>query len=80
MRQKVKLPRVADTTDDFVIVSWEVSVGSTVAEGSPLVIVETDKTEMELPSPVGGTVVELLVAQGDDVHTGDTICVIEANT
>lgn len=78
MRQKVKLPRLADTTDDFVIVAWAVDVGSTIAEGSTLVTVETDKAEMELPSPVSGTVVELLVANGDDVHTGDAICVIEA--
>jgi pyruvate/2-oxoglutarate dehydrogenase complex dihydrolipoamide acyltransferase (E2) component len=33
---------------------------------------------MELPSPVTGTVLELLVDKGDDVHTGDPICVIDA--
>lgn len=78
MRQKVKLPRLADTTDDFVIVSWEVEVGSSIQQGDVLATVETDKTEMELPSPVSGTVVELLVEKGGDVHTGDPICVIEA--
>ena len=43
----------------------------------PLANVETDKAIVELPSPLAGTVVELLVAQGEEATTGDDICVIE---
>lgn len=78
MRHKVKLPRLADSTDDYVVVSWEVDVGAAVTQGSALVVVETDKTTTELPAPISGTLVEVLVAVDDDVHTGDAICVIEA--
>lgn len=78
MRQKVKLPRLADSTDDFVVVSWSVGIGDRVESGSPLLVLETDKTEVEFESPVAGTVAELLVGDGDDVHTGDPICVVEA--
>jgi len=78
MRQKVKVSRLADSTDDYVVVSWSVGVGDRIEQGEPLVILETDKTEVEMDSPVSGTVAELLVADGDDVRTGQPICVVEA--
>lgn len=78
MRQKIKLPRLADSTDDFVVVSWSVETGDRVTQGSPLMVLETDKTNVEFDSPVSGTVMELLVSEGDDVRTGQAICVIES--
>lgn len=77
MRVKVKVPRLADSTDDFVVISWSVIVGGAVREGDALLTVETDKTEVDVPSPVSGTVVELSVGDGDDVRTGQVICVID---
>lgn len=77
MRQKVKLHRLSDTTDDFVVVSWLVELGATVSPGDALLSVETDKIDVDIEAPVGGTVVELLVEAGQDVHTGDPVCVIE---
>jgi len=78
MRQKIKVSRLADSTDDFVVVSWLVSVGDKIEAGAPLVVLETDKTEVEMDSPVAGTVVEFLADDGDDVRTGQPICVVEA--
>ena len=45
--------------------------------GAALVRVETDKIEVEVPSPFGGRVAELLVAANDEVATGTAICVID---
>ncbi|MFC0529307.1 biotin/lipoyl-containing protein [Phytohabitans kaempferiae] len=78
MKVTVKLPRVADTVDEVVIVEWDVSVGATVAVGDTLVRVETDKAVVEVPSPVAGVVSELLVTADDDVTTGQPIAVIQA--
>lgn len=78
MRLTVKLPRLADSTDDYVVVSWEVGAGRHIDEGDPLMVVETDKADVELPSPVSGVVIELLVAVGDEVHTSQPVCVIKA--
>ena len=77
MRTTFTLPKLADTADNYVIVAWSVGVGDRVAAGQPLVVVETDKTEVELPLPFGATVVELLVAESDEVRTGQAICVLE---
>jgi len=77
VRTTFKLPKLADTADNYVIIEWTVAVGDRVAAGQPLVVVETDKTEVELPLPFNATVVELLVAEADEVKTGQAICVLE---
>ena len=77
MRQRVKMPRLGDTTQSVMIAEWLVEVGAEVVAGSPLVLVETDKVTTEVPSPVGGTLVEQLVAAQDEVDVGEPICVVE---
>jgi pyruvate/2-oxoglutarate dehydrogenase complex dihydrolipoamide acyltransferase (E2) component len=77
MRQKVKLPRVADTVDEVVVIEWVAAVGDEIGVGDGLVSVETDKTTMEIPSPVAGVLVEQLVAVQDEIETGTAIAVIE---
>jgi len=78
VRHTVKLPRLSETVDEMVILEWLVAVGTQVAEGQPLVSVETDKVTVEMPSPVTGVLVEQLVAADDEVTTGAFIAVIES--
>jgi pyruvate/2-oxoglutarate dehydrogenase complex dihydrolipoamide acyltransferase (E2) component len=78
MKSTVKLPRVAETVDEVVISEIEVEVGSQLAAGDILMRVETDKALVEVPSPISGTVVELLVSIDDEVGTGAPIVVIES--
>jgi pyruvate/2-oxoglutarate dehydrogenase complex dihydrolipoamide acyltransferase (E2) component len=40
--------------------------------------VETDKANVEVPSPVAGTIVELLFKDGDEIKTGDPIATCES--
>ena len=77
MRVEVRMPRLGETVDEVVLLEWLVEVGSQVDEGAELALVETDKVETEVPSPVAGTVAELTVPEDADVNTGDVICVIE---
>ena len=72
----VVLARLGDTVDEVVIVEWLVEVGAEVQPGDPLVRVETDKVEVDVESPYAGTVSALSVAEGDEVPTGATLCVI----
>ncbi|MCH7669686.1 MAG: hypothetical protein IIB04_03220 [Acidobacteria bacterium] len=78
MRYKIKMPKVADSVDEVVILEWLTEVGSIIEAGQPLVQVETDKVDMEVPSPVSGTLIEMLVSSDDEVSTGTPICIIEA--
>jgi biotin carboxyl carrier protein len=50
--------------------------GASVAEGDPLVILESMKMEIPVEAPVAGTVMELRVAEGDVVQEGDVIALI----
>ncbi len=77
MRTKVRLPKLAETTDVIVVSEWLVAVGDPVTEGQAIAAMETDKAVVEMVSPVAGTVVEILVAAQDEVTTGDRVCVVE---
>jgi biotin carboxyl carrier protein len=58
---------------------WKVVVaaGDTVAEGDPLVILESMKMEIPVEAPAGGTVKEVRVQEGGVVQEGDVIAVVE---
>lgn len=79
MIEDVPLARLGDTVDEVVIVEWFIETGATVAAGDPLMLVETDKVEVEVTAPVGGTVVERLVDEGDEVATGAILCRIDTS-
>ncbi len=78
MRVNVKMPRAADTVDEVVVSEWVVAEGSTVAEGDPILRVETDKALVEVPAPMSGVLVQHLVNVEDEITTGTPIAVIEA--
>jgi len=63
------LPDVGEGLAEAVIISWYVEVGGTVTMDEPLVEVETDKAVIDIPSPVGGT----LLYQG--AGSGDTLAI-----
>jgi len=59
------------------ILKWFFKEGDTVKEGDTLCLVETDKVNAEIPSPVTGKLVKLNFAVGDTVHVGDVLVVID---
>jgi pyruvate/2-oxoglutarate dehydrogenase complex dihydrolipoamide acyltransferase (E2) component len=77
MRSTLKMPKVGDAVDTVVVAGIGVAVGDPVSEGQTILVVETDKTQVEIPSPFAGRVRDILVAPGDDVRTGAPILVIE---
>jgi pyruvate/2-oxoglutarate dehydrogenase complex dihydrolipoamide acyltransferase (E2) component len=78
MLHKIRLPKLAETTDVVVIDEWLVKVGDSVAVDQALASVETDKVTVELPTPVAGTVRELLIPANEEARTGDYVCTIES--
>jgi len=77
MRSTLKMPKVGDAVDEVVINDIQAQLGAKVVEGQTLFVVETDKSQIEIPAPFGGTVVEILIAVGDDVKTGAPTLVLE---
>jgi pyruvate dehydrogenase E2 component (dihydrolipoamide acetyltransferase) len=77
MRSTLKMPKVGDAANEVVIVEVLVKVGDAVDEGQNLFVVETDKAQIEVPAPFGGTVRDILVKVGDEVPTGAPTLVVE---
>jgi pyruvate dehydrogenase E2 component (dihydrolipoamide acetyltransferase) len=67
------LPDLGEGIGEAEVVNWLVGEGETVEEDQPIVEVETDKAVVDVPSPVDGTVQELLVSAGDTVAVGADI-------
>lgn len=67
------MPKVAEATDEYVVVSVEVTVDDTVSVGDVLMVVETDKVDADVESGFSGVVSALLVEEGTEVKTGDAI-------
>jgi dihydrolipoamide dehydrogenase len=72
----VLVPDIGDFTD-VPVAELLVAVGDAVAAEDPLVVLESDKSSMEIPAPQAGTVKELKVAVGDAVSEGSALVVLE---
>ena len=72
----VEMPQLGETVTEGTITRWFKQVGDSVTEDEPLFEVSTDKVDSEVPSPVSGTVTEILVAEGDTVDVGTKLAVV----
>jgi 2-oxoglutarate dehydrogenase E2 component (dihydrolipoamide succinyltransferase) len=72
------MPQLGETVTEGTILRWAKQVGDTVAEDEVLVEISTDKVDTEVPSPAAGTILEILVAEGDTVSVGTPLVVIGA--
>jgi pyruvate dehydrogenase E2 component (dihydrolipoamide acetyltransferase) len=68
-------------SDDKVeLIEVSVAVGDQVEEGETLVVLESDKATMDVPSTLTGTVVSIIAKEGDKLGTGDQVAVIEVTS
>jgi pyruvate dehydrogenase E2 component (dihydrolipoamide acetyltransferase) len=71
-----KLPDLGEGLTEGEIARWLVHEGQEIAEDDPLVEIATDKTTVEIPSPAGGVVSKIVVAEGEVVPVGTVLVVI----
>lgn len=72
-----RLPDVGEGLEDAEIVEWKVSAGEKIQVNQLIVEIETAKALVELPTPFSGTVLELLVHEGQVVQVGTPIIRIQ---
>lgn len=72
----VTVPDLGDF-HDVAIIEIPVKVGESIRKDQPLVTLETDKATMDVPSPMGGVLKEILVAVGAKVSKGSRLAVLE---
>ena len=72
-----KLADVGEGIAEAEVIEWLVAVGDTVNEDQPVVVVETDKSQIEIPAPVTGIVKSLGAKVGDVLAVGSNLMQIE---
>lgn len=73
-----KLPELGEGLAEGEIVKWSVKPGDQIKEDDTLLEVQSDKSVEEIPSPVAGTVVKVLVPEGETATVGEALVDIDA--
>jgi pyruvate dehydrogenase E2 component (dihydrolipoamide acetyltransferase) len=73
---EVKVPDIGDF-NDVPVIEVHVKPGDAVNADDPLVTLESDKATMDVPSPAGGAVADVLVKVGDTVSQGTPILMLQ---
>ncbi len=77
MPLEVRMPRLGEGVIEATISQWLVQEGEHVEEGDPLLEVNTDKVDTEIPAPATGTVVKILHREGETVPVGEVLALME---
>lgn len=77
MGKNILMPKWGLTMEEGTVISWEMEVGDQIEVGDVIGVVETEKVEVDLESPVAGTVTEILVTEGDTVDVGIVLAIVE---
>ncbi len=72
-----KFTDIGEGLHEGQILKWFFKVGDTVKEGDTLCVVETDKVNAEIPSPVSGVLTKLGADVGQTIHVGETLVIID---
>ena len=77
MSINIVVPEVGESVVDARVARWLKKEGDAVAAGEPLVELETDKIDVEVPAPKAGVLERIAHKDGDDVKIGEVIGTIE---
>jgi len=75
---ELTVPSVGESVSEVEIAEWLKSEGDSVRKDENVLVLETDKATLELPSPVAGRLVKVVKKKGDRVQVGDLLGEIEA--
>ena len=76
MATKVLVPRLGEGVDEVTVTKWLKQVGDFVKELEPLLEVNTDKVDTEIPAPASGTVLQIVAQEGQAAKVGELLAII----
>jgi pyruvate dehydrogenase E2 component (dihydrolipoamide acetyltransferase) len=76
-RVEVPMPQMGESIAEGTVSTWLKKVGDTVQRDEPILEISTDKVDAEIPSPVSGTLAEIVAKEGQTVEVGTIIAYIE---
>jgi len=78
MSTEVRVPTLGESVTEATVATWFKQPGDSVAVDEMLCELETDKVTVEVPSPVAGTLSEIVAAEGDTVGVDALLAQIAA--
>src|SRR5687767_515224 len=76
-RIEVPMPQMGESIAEGTVSKWIKKVGDAVGRDEPLLEISTDKVDAEIPSPSAGTLVEVVVNEGQTVEVGTVLGYID---
>jgi len=77
MKVTLKLSRVGMNMQEATIARWHRQAGETFRKDEPLYEIETEKVTQEIAAPGDGTLLEILVPEGENAKVNGGVCVVE---
>jgi 2-oxoglutarate dehydrogenase E2 component (dihydrolipoamide succinyltransferase) len=77
MAVEVTLPELGEDIEYVTVIYWHFKIADKVNEGDDLVELSTDKMVFNVPAPVSGVLLEILVEEGDTVEVGEALGTID---
>ena len=79
MSEKIIVPNLGESLNEATVAKWLKNIGDQIKEDEPLVELETDKVNIEVPSPVSGVLSEVGFTNGQTVKVGAQLGLVETN-
>src|SRR5687768_2607628 len=76
---QITMPQMGDSVTEGTVLEWHKKVGESVEADETLLEVSTDKVDAEVPAPVAGTLVRILVEADETVPVGTVLGEIDTN-
>lgn len=76
MATEVKVPTLGESVTEATVGQWLKKPGEAVALDEPIVSLETDKVAVDVPSPVAGTLGDIIAKEGDTVNVGALLAMV----
>jgi 2-oxoglutarate dehydrogenase dihydrolipoamide succinyltransferase (E2 component) len=78
-RQEMVMPKMGESIMEGTVIEWKKKVGDTVQQDETVLEIATDKVDSEVPAPIAGILVEILVPEGETVEVGTPIAIIDTD-
>ena len=80
MAEKITVPTLGESVTEATVSKWLKSKGDKVSADEPLVELETDKVNVEVPSPTSGVLGSISVKEGETVNVGSLLGTVDSSS
>ena len=80
MAEKITVPTLGESVTEATVSKWLKSQGEKVTADEPLVELETDKVNVEVPSPISGVLGSISVKEGETVNVGSLLGTVDSSS